>query len=100
MGLDEAGSPCSQRKAKTTCGTLPRAKRIIYASTFAASPLAPTPPDFAKYGYVWKFQDGSTSSRRTPTARTCSGSPRPRYEPSAHLERRPVDRLHVMRTAI
>lgn len=44
---------------KTTCGYfLPGAKRIIYASTHADSPLPPAPPDYQKYGYVWKFNAG------------------------------------------
>ncbi|MBL8842356.1 MAG: PD40 domain-containing protein [Planctomycetes bacterium] len=44
---------------KTTCGYfLPGAKRILYASTHVASPTPPAPPDYQKYGYVWKFNDG------------------------------------------
>lgn len=44
---------------KTTCGYfLPGAKRIIYASTHADSPTPPAPPDYQKYGYVWKFNAG------------------------------------------
>jgi Tol biopolymer transport system component len=60
MGLDGRGLKLlSNGEGKTTCGYFfPGARRIIYASTFAASPLAPPPPDYAKYGYVWKFQDG------------------------------------------
>lgn len=49
----------SNGQGKTTCGYFfPGAARIVYASTFAASPLAPPPPDYAKYGYHWKFQEG------------------------------------------
>jgi Tol biopolymer transport system component len=60
MGLDGRGLQLlSNGQGKTTCGYFfPGARRIVYASTFAASPLAPPPPDYAKYGYVWKFQDG------------------------------------------
>jgi Tol biopolymer transport system component len=49
----------SNGEGKTTCGYFfPGQRRIVYASTFAASPLPPAPPDYAKYGYVWKFQEG------------------------------------------
>ena len=49
----------SNGQGKTTCGYFfPGQKRIVYASTFAASPLPPPPPDYAKYGYHWKFQEG------------------------------------------
>lgn len=44
---------------KTTCGYFfPGAKRIVYASTHLDSPTPPAPPDYQKYGYVWKFNDG------------------------------------------
>ena len=59
MGVDGSGLRLlSNGEGKTTCGYyFPGAKRILYASTFAASPLPPTPPD-PKYGYVWKFHEG------------------------------------------
>ena len=59
MGGDGSGLRLlSNGEGKTTCGYyFPGAKRILYASTFAASPLPPTPPD-PKYGYVWKFHEG------------------------------------------
>jgi Tol biopolymer transport system component len=44
---------------KTTCGYFfPGQKRVLYASTHADSPKPPEPPDYQKYGYVWKFNDG------------------------------------------
>ncbi len=59
MNLDGSGlRRLSNGEGKTTCGYFfPGGKRIVYASTFAASPLPPTPPD-PKLGYVWKFQEG------------------------------------------
>ena len=44
---------------KTTCGYFfPGARRIVYASTHLDSPEPPAPPDYQKYGYVWKFNEG------------------------------------------
>ncbi|HZL85839.1 MAG TPA: hypothetical protein VFD07_10735 [Candidatus Krumholzibacteria bacterium] len=67
----------STGKGRTTCAYFfPDGKRILYASTHAASPDCPPAPDFSK-GYVWKLYpsydlftadpDGSNLSRLTMT---------------------------------
>ncbi len=44
---------------KTTCGYyFPGGRRIVYASTHLDSPAPPPPPDYEKYGYVWRFSEG------------------------------------------
>ena len=49
----------SSGKGRTTCGYFdyPEADRILYASTEAASPDCPPPPDRSQ-GYVWAVYDG------------------------------------------
>lgn len=45
----------STGKGKTTCSfAYPGRKRILFASTHAAGPECPAPPDYAR-GYVWKM---------------------------------------------
>ena len=45
----------STGKGKTTCAyAFPNRKRVIFASTHAAGPECPPPPDYAR-GYVWKM---------------------------------------------
>ena len=45
----------STGKGKTTCGYFfPDGRRILFASTHAAGPECPAPPDFSR-GYVWKL---------------------------------------------
>lgn len=54
MNLDGSGKRLvSTGKGRTTCSYfLPDGKTILYASTHAASPDCPPPPDFSK-GYTW-----------------------------------------------
>lgn len=56
MALDGSGRRLvSTGKGKTTCAYIfPSGKRILYASTHAASPECPAPPDYSR-GYVWKL---------------------------------------------
>jgi hypothetical protein len=70
------GKLVSTGKGRTTCSYfLPGDKEIIYASTHAASPTCPTPPDMSK-GYYWGLfdydiykanADGSNLRRMTDT---------------------------------
>jgi TolB protein len=47
----------STGKGRTTCSYfIPGTDRILYASTHAASPDCPPPPDYSK-GYIWKLYD-------------------------------------------
>jgi TolB protein len=46
-------TPISNGKGRTTCSYFfPKGDRILYSSTFAASPACPPPPDYS-LGYVW-----------------------------------------------
>ncbi len=48
----------SNGKGRTTCGYFfPSGKRVLYSSTYLASPECPPPPDFSK-GYVWALYSG------------------------------------------
>ena len=47
----------SNGQGKTTCAFwFPSGDKILYASTFGASPACPPPPD-RSHGYVWKLDD-------------------------------------------
>ncbi|MSR48336.1 MAG: hypothetical protein EXS13_14955 [Planctomycetes bacterium] len=67
---------------KTTCGYfLPGAKRILYASTHVDSPEPPEPPDYSKYGYVWKFNSGFDVFSADPDGRApCRLTSTPGYD--------------------
>jgi Tol biopolymer transport system component len=56
MNADGSGARMvSTGKGRTTCGYFfPDGKRILYASTHAASPVCPPKPDFSR-GYVWRL---------------------------------------------
>jgi TolB protein len=48
----------SNGEGKTTCAYFtPDKKHLVYASTFRASPICPTPPDYSR-GYVWALFPG------------------------------------------
>lgn len=59
MNLDGSNKRLvSTGKGRTTCSYfLPDGKTILYASTHAASPDCPPPPDFSK-GYTWALYKG------------------------------------------
>lgn len=78
MALDGSGRRMvSTGKGKATCSYFfPDGQRILYASTHAAGPECPAPPDYSR-GYVWKLYpefdiftakpDGSDLRRLTHT---------------------------------
>lgn len=83
---------------KTTCSYFfPGGKRILYASTRAAGPQCPPPPDYSR-GYVWKLYpefdiftaraDGSHAKRLTST---------PGYDAEATISR---DGKHIVFTSL
>ena len=50
----------SNGQGRTTCSYFfPSGDRILYSSTFAASPACPPPPDYS-HGYVWPIYDTYT----------------------------------------
>ena len=62
----------STGQGRTTCSYYyPAGDKILYSSTHHFDTACPAVPDFSR-GYVWAVYPASTSSWRTPTARTSS----------------------------
>jgi len=56
-GKPATPTPVSNGKGRTTCSYFfPSGDRILYSSTFAASPECPPKPDYSR-GYVWPIYD-------------------------------------------
>ena len=82
----EAGTTTlhSSGKGRTTCGYFdyPAGKTTIYATTEAASPSCPAPPDHSQ-GYVWAVYDSYDIVRDDGTGKLTPWNPSPRYDAEA-----------------
>ncbi|RMG21243.1 MAG: hypothetical protein D6729_01135 [Deltaproteobacteria bacterium] len=74
----------SNGKGRTTCAyyVYPKGEEILYASTHAASPACPPPPDYSR-GYVWPIYDSYDLYLRRRDGRTVRLTEQPGYDAEA-----------------